>query len=169
MNGTYNNLTLLNSSGSNTTNAATITVNGTFTTTSGGTFAPAHNVTLNGTTSCSQGTMGATAGIVTYGNSSGGQNILAGTYYDLVFSNTSGTNTACGNIILNALGDITTTAGGTFDLSTFTLTGGLAAITSGTGTIKTSNTSGTPVPSGKTWTGTMEYASASSQTLMQGT
>jgi len=169
MAGTYNNLTLLNTSGSNTTSPATVTVNGTFTTTSGGTFAPGYAVVLNGTTACSQGTMGATAATVTYGNASGGQNIIAGTYYNITFSNGSGTNTACGNIVLNAAGVITTTAGGTFDLSTYTLTGGSTNITSGIGKIKTSNTGGTPLPSGITWTGTVEYASASSQTLMQGT
>lgn len=170
MRGTYTNLTLLNSSGTNTISSTLVTVNGTFTTTAGGTFQTAAlALTLNGPVTCGATIASSGASTVTYGLSTGGQNILTGTYYNLTFSNTSGTNKACGNIALNASGRITTTAGGTFDLSTFTLTGGLAAITTGTGTIKTSNTSGTPVPSGKTWTGTVEYASASSQTLMQGT
>jgi fibronectin-binding autotransporter adhesin len=165
MAGTYNNLTLSNSSGSNTTSASTVTVNGTFTTTSGGTFAPGFNVALNGTTSCSQGIVAATAGTITYGSSTGGQNILAGTYVSMTQSNTSGTNTACGNIVMT--GTLTTSSGGTFDLSTYTLSGALTPANSGT--IKTSNTSSTPLTTGKTWTGTVEYAASADQTIMAGT
>ena len=166
MAGTYNHLTLLNSGGTNTVSAAITAINGTFTTTAGGTFAPAFNVPINGDVVCG-GTMNASAGTITYGRTTGNQNILSGTYNSLTQSNTSNTNPVCGNIVIN--NTLTTAAGGILDLSTYTLSGTLTTITNN-GTISTSNTSTAPLPTGKTWTGTIRYALLSGgQTIMAGT
>src|ERR1035437_3699252 len=105
------------------------------------------------------------AGTVEFGTS--GQSVPAGTYFSLTFDNTSGTNTALGNLVVN--GTLTTTSGGTLDMGTNTLTGTLSTVPNN-GTIKTSNTSSTPIPTGKTWGGTVNYAVTSgSQTVMAGT
>ena len=64
-------------------------------------------------------------------------------------------------------GNINTASGTTLDLSTFAL-GGSPAI-SNSGTIETQNTSPTPLPSGATWGGTVEYNAAGAQTIVNGT
>ena len=103
-------------------------------------------------------TLTMTGGTVEYSILAGGQTIyLTPAYNNLTLDNTSGSNTAGGNLTVN--GTLTTTAGGTLDMSTFTLTGTLATITNG-GTIKTSCTNNPPFASGINWgsTGTIEYA-----------
>lgn len=112
------------------------------------------------------GTFTKSMGTVEFTNLSGGQTLNAYNYHHLKFDNTSGTNTAVGNI--DATGTITTTAGGTFDMSTYALSGAFTAANSGIFT--TSNTSATPVTTGKTWGGTFIYAlSTGGQTVMAGT
>lgn len=174
--GTYNNLTMLNASGSpQATN--NITVNGTLTTTSGGTLDLA-GYTLGGTlgTITNNGTIKSTnsnpfptgkiwGGTIEYSNIGGNQTVAQGTYNNLTLSNTSNTSTAGGNIVVN--GTLTTAAGGTFSLSTNTLSGTLSSIVNN-GTIATSNTSATPFPSGKTWGGTIKNLNANI-TLVAGT
>ncbi|MFH1208288.1 MAG: filamentous hemagglutinin N-terminal domain-containing protein, partial [Candidatus Omnitrophota bacterium] len=182
----YNNLMLDNTSGTNTA-GGNLVVNGTLTTTAGGTLDMTAAYTLTGTlaTITNNGTIrtqslsatplttGKTwGGTVNYDAATGGQTIMAGTYNNLTLSNTSGTDTASGNLVVNST--LTTTAGGTLDMTAaYTLDGTLGTITNN-GTIKTSvptATSATPLPTGKTWggTGTVEYAGATAQTMMQGT
>lgn len=169
--GTYNNLTMLNASGSpQATN--NITVNGTLTTTAGGTLDLAGyqlggtlgTITNNGIIKSTNSNPFATgktwggSGTVEYAATEGGQTVAQGTYNNLTLSNTSNTtSTAGGNIVVN--GTLTTAAGGTFSLSTNTLSGTLSSIVNN-GTIATSNTSATPFPSGKTWGGTVKNLNA---------
>jgi hypothetical protein len=178
MAGTYTNLTLSNTSGTQTASGA-ISISGTLTTTSGGTFdmstyqltGALSGVTNGGTlkTSCTSNPAIPTgktwAGTVQYANTSG--NISDGTYTNLTLLNGSGTLTATNSITVN--GTLITTSGGTLDMSTYQLLGTLGTITNG-GTIKTANTSATPIPASKTWGGTFQYsATTGSQTIVGGT
>ncbi|MEI6751865.1 MAG: T9SS type A sorting domain-containing protein [Paludibacter sp.] len=105
------------------------------------------------------------SGTVVYSCSTGGQTIAAGTYSGLTLSNSSGTNTAGGDIALS--GTLSTTAGGTFDLGTNLLSSVNAV--AGHGIIETQNTNSTPVPSAKTWSGMLVYNGTSQQTAVAGT
>ncbi len=179
---TYGNLTLSNTSGTNTATGA-IVVNAALVTTSGGTFALGanqltgsltsitHNGTLTTTSTANPAiptgkTWTGTTGLVTFANTTGGQFIPAGTYQTLTCSNTSGTNTATGNLAVT--GAFTTSAaGGTFNLVTNTFTAGSIV---NTGTLATQNTSSTPLPTGITWGGVVNYnATTGAQTIMAGT
>ena len=104
-------------------------------------------------------------GTVQYTSGSGAQTVMAGIYGVLTLSNTTGFNTASGDITATTLN---TTGGGTLDMSTHDL---LAVTTiNNSGIIRTESLSGTPLPTGKTWGGTVQYASGSgSQTIMAGT
>ncbi len=104
---------------------------------------------------------------VIYSAAAGSQSVVATTYYNLTFRNTSGTNTAAGSLVVN--GTLITTAGGTLDLGTSnTLSGTLATITNN-GTIKTSSVTAA-IPSGLAWGGTIEYGSATGgQTIVSET
>jgi hypothetical protein len=180
-NGTYNNLTISNSSNTNTA-GGNITVNGTLTIAAGGILDMSTNTlggtlssaTINGqlitsNTSATPLPSGKTwggNGRVQYGVTSGGQTIVGGSYNLLTLSNTSGTNTASGN--MDVYGELAVPLGGTFDLSTYQLTGNLATVTV-VGTLKTQNTANPPLPNGKTWGGTVEYNSSSNQTISGGT
>ena len=139
-----------------------LTVNGTLTTTSGGTL-DMSTYTLGGTLSTitNNGTIktsatGATpipasqtwGGTIEYGAAAGGQTVVTGTYNNLTLDNTSSTDTAGGGLTVN--GTLTTTSGSTLDMSTYTLGGTLSTITNN-GTIKTSATGATPIPASKTW------------------
>ncbi|RYF24106.1 MAG: T9SS type A sorting domain-containing protein [Flavobacteriales bacterium] len=46
---------------------------------------------------------------------------------------------------------------GTFNMGTFALTAGASFSNSGTGTLRTQNTTSLPIPSGKTWSGSVQY------------
>jgi hypothetical protein len=178
--GTYNNLTM--NTGTNTA-GGDITVNGTLTcnTFNLSTYKLDGNlstVTFSGTikTYCTQNpplpagiNWSANNGTVEFAASTGGQYIPAGTYYNLQLDNTSNANTATGNLIVNY--SVTTQAGGTLDMATYTLGGSLSnTFMANNGTIKTYNTSSTPIPSGKTWSGTIEYATQTGgQTIVSGT
>ena len=101
-------------------------------------------------------------GTVQYDATAGGQTIIAGTYGVLTISNTSGTNTAGGAFSATTFN---TTAGGTTDMVTYALT---VTTPAHAGILKTQNTSATPLSTGKTWGGTVEYNGAS-QTISSGT
>lgn len=164
---TYNNLTLGNTSGTQTAGGA-LTVNGTLTTTSGGTLNMATNQLLGTLTTISNGgairTQNTSAtpiptgktwgGTVNYDAVSGGQIVVVGTYNNLTVGNSSGTQTAGGALTIN--GTLTTTSGGNLNMVTNQLLGTLATIANA-GTIQTQNTSTTPVPAGKTWGGTVIF------------
>ena len=175
---TFNNLTV--SSGTATAGVALI-VNGTLTTSSGATL-DMSTFTLTGTlnpianagkikTSCTANPpftanvnwSNGSQGTVEFAVTGGGQYIPAGPYYKLHLDNTSGTNTAVGG--LNIANALTTSAGGTLDMSTFDL--GSSFSPNCSGTIKTSSL-GIPFPGNKTWGGTIQYA-VSGQSVINGT
>lgn len=176
--GTYGTLICSNTSNSNTVNAD-ITVGTSLQTTAGGTLNMGANQLLGAFTPTNAGTIttqntGGTpipsgltwAGTVNFNNATGGQTVVSGSYTSLTSGNTSGTNTASGN--LSVSGTLTYTAGGTLDMGTNALTS--VGTPAGTGTLSTQNTSATPVPSGKSWTGTVNYStSGGGQTVMAGT
>jgi hypothetical protein len=84
--------------------------------------------------------------------------------------NTTAANTVTllNPVVVN--GTLTTAAAQTLNLGINALTGTLTAIANN-GTITTQNTTSTPIPSGKTWsgTGTIQYNAASAQTAVTGT
>jgi photosystem II stability/assembly factor-like uncharacterized protein len=92
------------------------------------------------------------------------QTIPAGTYSNIILSN-SGTKTAAGNIVINTGFTINTAL--ILDMATYQLTGTLTSIF-GRGILKTQNTTSTPLPPNKTWTGEVQYNSSSSQTIVNG-
>jgi hypothetical protein len=177
---TYSNLTMSNSGGTQTA-AGALTVNGTLSTTSGGAlnmvtyalsgtgFAVSNGGTIRtqNTTSTPLPTGKTWGGTVEYDAATGGQTVMAGTYTDLTLSNTSGTQSASGALTVN--GTFETTAGGILNMGTNQLLGTLNTITNG-GTIRTQNTTSTPLPTGKTWGGTVQYdAGSGGQTVVAGT
>ena len=139
----YNNLTLDNTSGTDTA-GGNLVVNGTLTTTAGGTLDMTAAYTLSGTlgTITNNGTISTAVptatsavpiptgkswgGTIIYAATAGAQTVVAGTYNNLTLSNTSGTDTAGGDITVTNV--LTTTASGVFDASDKTIT------LSGTGT-----------------------------------
>ena len=96
-------------------------------------------------------------------NATTAQTIPAGTFSSLQISNPT-TATAAGDLN-SAL--LTIDNGSTLDMNVHALTGGTTI--SGTGTLKTQNTSSTPIPSGKTWPGNVVYNGSSAQTAVAGT
>ncbi len=88
------------------------------------------------------------------------------TFNDLMLSN-SGTKTFNSNITID-LGTLTVASGVTLDMTTNQLLGAGSMLNSGT--IRTQNTSSTPLPSGNTWGGTVIYENTSTnQTISNGT
>jgi hypothetical protein len=185
---TYSNLMLDNTSGTNTAGGG-ITVNGILTTTAGGTldFGAANLLSLGGaSTIANAGTIKTSVptatsatpipagktwgGTIEFGVATGAQTVAAGTYNNLKTDNTSGTNATGGNLTVN--GTLTTTAGGTLDMGASNILSGTLTTISNAGTIKTSvptATSATPIPTGKTWGGTVEYgALTGAQTVVAG-
>jgi len=102
-------------------------------------------------------------GTIEYIANDGGQTIASGNYNILTLDNTSGNNTAGGNITTTTLN---TTAFGTFNMGTNLLS--LTNVTNA-GIISTQNTTATPVSTGKTWGGTVQYDATSGQTVVSGT
>jgi hypothetical protein len=98
-------------------------------------------------------------------NGNSNQAVPGLSYHHLSLSGTGSTKASTGNTTVN--GTLTISSDNTYDLATYSLGGSLSAVT-GTGTIKTQNTSVTPVPSGKTWTGSFYYNSSSAQTIVYG-
>ena len=159
--GTYYNLTI---SGSSVVFCGPVTVINALTFT--GTINLTNNLTLQGNVVCGSSTVNASAGVVEYTSTLGGQNIMSGTYYGLKLDSQSGINTACGNLTVN--GTLTSAAGGTLDMVSYQILGTLSA-SANNGTIRTQNTSVTPIPTGKTWGGTVEYNGTLAQTVVAGT
>jgi hypothetical protein len=106
---------------------------------------------------------------VSFIGNSVGQFIPAGSY--TVLNQSTGTDilTALGNITILSSGVLSIQANQTFDLGTNQLVFGGTATIVGTGTIRTQNTSATPIPSAQTWTQTILYNSASAQEVVSGT
>ena len=101
---------------------------------------------------------------VEYTSTSGGQSISSLTYNNLQLDNTSGTNTAGGDLTVN--GALTLTNTGILDMGTNIL----SVVTAPTsGTINTQNTSSTPISAGMTWGCTINFNGSSSQTVPSGT
>jgi fibronectin-binding autotransporter adhesin len=96
----------------------------------------------------------------------GAQTITQGTFNNLMISNTSSTQTVNGNLVVNGL--LLTAAGGTLNLGTNTLSGSLSVLTNN-GTIRTQNTSATPIPGGLTIGGTVTYDAGGAQTIVVNT
>ncbi|MFZ4521018.1 MAG: T9SS type A sorting domain-containing protein [Bacteroidales bacterium] len=99
-------------------------------------------------------------------NGTSAQTIPLATYNNITVSTTGGNATAGGAITVNAILNIA--SGSTFDMSTYALSGA-ALTTSGTGIIKTQNTTTTPFPTGRTWSMEVHYTGASGQTIIEGT
>lgn len=188
---TFNNLTV--SASSTVTSSATLTglvVNGTLTTGASASLDLGTTTVLSGTlgTISNSGTIVTSVptttsatpipasktwgGTIDYANASANQTVVGGTYNNLtVRPGSSKVATASGNLVVN--GTLTVnTAFGALDLSTYVLSGSLTSIVNN-GDIKTSvptSTSATPIPSGKTWGGTIYYnATAGAQTVVGGT
>ncbi|MFY7885275.1 MAG: beta strand repeat-containing protein, partial [Dolichospermum sp.] len=79
--------------------------------------------------------------------------------------NTSTNLTAASTISIT--GELAVNSGSTLNMGTNALTGSTLT-TSGTGILQTQNTSGTPLPSGRTWSMEVQYNSASAQTIIDG-
>ena len=173
MNGSYNILTLSNSSGTQTASGAitTTTLNNNTnvaaelnmltynlvatTINNSGTI---RTQSLSGTPISSGLTIG---GIVNYDATTGAQTVVAETSYaTLIMGNTSGTQTAGGNLVATTYNSA---VGGTLNMGTYTL-GELTTLTHN-GILRTQNTSSTPFTSGLTWGGTVVFDGASAQTL----
>jgi len=108
-------------------------------------------------------------GTVQYASTSGGHIVSATSYNNLKLSNASGSLTNDAN--LSVLGTLTTTAGGTLALGAFTLS--TAAISNG-GTISTTSTSTTPIPSGLDYSGasnagSVQFLGSGAQTIPSAT
>lgn len=99
------------------------------------------------------------------------QNIsgIPGGYNNLATAG-SGTKTATQNLVIN--GTLTTAVNTTLNLTAaFTLSGTLTTVTNN-GTIRTgvpTTLSSTPIPTGRTWAGTIEYNGSGAQTFVAGT
>ncbi len=191
MAGTYNNDLIVDNSGLTNTATGAVVVNGALTVTAGSTMAMSTfqmqgaptSVSNNGTitTTCTSvtglalptaldwsGGLSGT-GVVTFAATTGNQLIPTGTYRNLNCTNTSGTNTVTGGdlVVNNAI--TTSSVGGTLDMGTNALIGTLTTITN-SGTLKTQNTSSTPIPAGyATWGGTVNYNGTDNQTMVTGT
>lgn len=77
----------------------------------------------------------------------------------------SGTTTA--GVGFSVAGVLSINSGATLNMNTFALTG--AALTnSGTGTLRTQNTSAAPLPTGRTWISSVEYYGTGAQTIVVG-
>ncbi|MGD0038744.1 MAG: hypothetical protein ABSC53_15770 [Bacteroidota bacterium] len=100
------------------------------------------------------------SGTIEYTAAAGVQTVVAGTYNNLTLDNTSGTNSAGGNLTVNST--LTTTSGGTLDMITNTLS---VSSVSHSGILNTQNTSATPITSGKTWGGTVNFNGTGSQSI----
>jgi hypothetical protein len=173
--GTYKTLTFSNSSNTDTARGAITTT--TLNTSASGTLDMA-TYTLTVTTPNNSGTIRtqcttnppitaglAWGGTVQYDAASGGQTIASGTYGILTLSNSTGTETAGNNLTATTLN--ISNAGAILNMVTYALT---VTTPNNSGTIRTQNTSGTPLSTGLTWGGTVTYDSTvAGQTVVNGT
>lgn len=104
------------------------------------------------------------SGLVTF-RGSGAQSINTGgsSFNDFKITNTAGTCTASNSITV--AGTFTTRANTTLDMVTFPLSVNVVADTC---TLKTQNTSASPITAGKTWGDTVQYNAAAGQTIVEG-
>jgi len=145
-------------SGSSINSFNNIAITGTLT-------APASaNINVAGNFSNS-GTFTNNGGTITF-NGTGAQTINSGgsSFNNLTITNTGATCTASTNNITVA-GAFTTNAGTTLDMSTKDLS---VSTVSHSGTLLTQSTSATPITTGKTWGGTVQYNASSAQTVAKG-
>ncbi len=155
--GAYNNLTVAARTGSNVTliSGGTISVAGTFTP---GTLTSGSYVVTSNTFSF---------------NGSSAQSVPAFTFTNLIVANSNGIiSTAAGALLVNT--SLQINDGATLDLVSNQLTGSSLTTSNGggtgTGTLKTQNTTSTPIPTGRTWNFGVTYNNASgTQTVMAGT
>ncbi|WP_343704958.1 GEVED domain-containing protein [Flavobacterium sp.] len=110
----------------------------------------------------SGGAFSASSGTVNF-NGSGNQNIGGYTYNNLTTSG-NGTKSALGNLTVG--GSLNVGSNTILNMGTNQLLGTLTTIANN-GVIRTQSTNGTPIPTGKTWGGTMQY-DGTSQTISQG-
>ena len=76
-------------------------------------------------------------------------------------------NTTTAGVGFSVGGTLNIGSAATLNMNTFAMTG--ASLTnSGSGTLRTQNTSATPLPTGRTWTGTVEYYGTGAQTVVVG-
>jgi hypothetical protein len=170
--GTFNNLTFSNASGTQTA-SGDIAVDGTLTTTSGGLLNMGTNQLLgtlstisNGGTIQTQNTSAAPipagktwGGTIQYNSLAGGQTVVGGIYNSLILNNTSGTQTAIGDITATTFN---TTAGGMINMGMNVLA---ATNLLHAGILRTQNSSTTPFTAGLTWGGTVVFDGSVGQTL----
>ena len=111
------------------------------------------------------GTFTHNSGTVSF-NGSGAQSINSGgsSFNNFTITNTGGTCTASTNGITVAA-TFTTNASTTLDMGTNALS---VVTVAHSGTLKTQNISATPITITKTWGGTVQYNSASAQTIVDG-
>lgn len=177
--GTYKNLKLRNSAGTVTVRGA-ININDSLITTAGGimnfgtqVLGGSLNAIINDgeirTSNISATPLppGKTwGGTIRYNVTTGNQTIVNGTYNNLYLNNTSDTNKVNGNITVD--GTLTTRPGGFLNMNAFALSGAITTITN-SGTILTANTTGTPVPAGRTWGGRIVFNGTDPQYIVEGT
>ena len=157
----------------------TTSVTGTFTLGSSGTHTHTGNVTINsgGVWNASGNPAVSLAGNLIHN----GTTFTSGSgVYTFTASKTLGGSTTpltlqsltiSANVTVTAGSDITINTGslttnvtsGILDMNTYVLAG--TGTFTNNGTIKTANTSATPIPASKAWAGTVEFTSASSQTI----
>lgn len=153
------------------TAGAPISIGGNVTIGSGTTFnLSTFNHSLAGNLTNNGGTFTASTGTTTF-NGTTLQTITSST--GITLNNLSITNTNA-NVTLGTstncsiAGNLTINSGVVFDLAANSLTAVTGSI-SNSGTILTQSTSVTPLPSGKTWNGTLEYTANAAQTIVAGT
>ncbi len=178
----FSGFTLNNSNGvalSSSPNLTHAVIDGILTFTSGkftiGSAANANSLTINSTVSGSSSAnsfKGSSNSILTVG----GTGALGPLFLDPA---TPGTTNNLQTLTINRAGTVTMgndlqvsgilTLGSssTLDMSANVLGGALTSVT-GTGGLKTQNTSGTPISAGKTWTGNVYFNSSSAQTIIDG-
>ncbi len=117
-----------------------------------------------GGTISNSGTFTASGGTVEM-NGAGAQTIYATTYNNLILTGSGTTKTAGGALVVN--GTLTVNSNVTMDMATYDLSGSITTITN-SGSIKTQSASSTPLSSGKTWTGIVEYNKSGAQTIAAG-
>jgi hypothetical protein len=99
-------------------------------------------------------------------NGDGDQSIDPFTFWNVIFSG-GGSKTTSGD--LTVIGSFTVESGVTLDMSSSKLAGTFNGGIINNGTVKTANTSATPLPAGKIWDGIIEFNGSSAQTVVQGT
>lgn len=122
----------------------------------------AHTVAGNWTSS---GTFTASTGLINF-NGTGSQSIDNGSnsFYDLNITNSGGSCTATNSI--TSTGTFTTNSDATLDMTTYPL---IVSTVNHAGTLLTQNTTATPITTGKTWGGLVNYNGIAAQTAMAGT